>query len=608
MKRKIAIMISLLLATSLFMFACGSGGSQGTTESQPNASESQPNNDSEETGVSNEPVSADTSAADVEHRSVSLVVNTVADLRALTVDVDDVTVTLLGYYEPGDGGQGIFYWNEKETNADNGGTFIKCQNEKGCFVRLCEEQERNVKWFGAKGDGRTDDYNAIQSAIDSLPPNGGTVSLPGGNYVVSKTINIGNGNAADNWSTKQGIALAGNGSGQGVHSSAVPTTIIASAPVENVISVNGLISGVTLKGLFISGNLKAKNGVFLHAFCGLYMNDIRITQFTEKGLYIMGGNEPTGNYNIYNRFDNVYVTSSHNGAECLYMDGDYAASNDTWLTTFTQCVFDTVGGTGSAAAHFRFVDSISFYSCRFTAGDNSVGIIFDALENKDFPSGIGFYSCSVSSTKVLEDDNHYIRKQYFYGFSTANGEIIPEHNRLIGITDTGVPFNFDEVFSGNSGGGSVSTLPGKKGVVDLFNEVTINQYQHYNLAMTRASVGVHVNCNGKLTGGKAYLPSYDNSIGTVHIKVYKWDTDYATSVSGEVLSYYDFVNFNENTWLSFEFSKQLDPGDYVVEFTAETEAGDYGCGIWAQARGSGVVTYYNGNEVDFGVSVKLDIK
>lgn len=41
----------------------------------------------------------------------------------------------------------------------------------------------NVKWFGATGDGVTDDTAAIQAAIDSLP-NGGTVYVPAGNYMI----------------------------------------------------------------------------------------------------------------------------------------------------------------------------------------------------------------------------------------------------------------------------------------------------------------------------------------------------------------------------------------------------------------------------------------
>lgn len=590
MKRCLVFMLCLMLMCTAFMYSCDKGDVEESVAL------------SGETPSETDTSSAEGSQAEIEHVSGTAVVNNIEELRALTVDEPDVTVTLLGYYEPGDGGQGIFYWSEKETSPDNGGTFIKCQNEKGRFVRLCEEQERNVKWFGAKGDGKTDDCNAIQAAIDSLPLRGGIVRIPGGSYIVSKTINVGNGNAADSRSTKNGISLIGNGSGQGVHSSAVPTTITAAASMENVISVNGLISDVKLEGLYVSGNLTAKNGVFLHAFIGLQMKDVRISQFTEKGLYILAGEAPTGNYNIYNRFENVNVTSGRDGAECLYMDGCYEASNDTWLTTFTQCVFDTQNGKGSYGAHFKFVDSISFYSCRFTAGEESTGILFDALDNKDFPSGIGFYSCSVSSTKVLEDNDHSIRKQYFYGFSTSNGEMIPDHSRLIGITDTGIPFNFDDLMIN---GGDVSTLPAKKGLVDIYNNAAWN---HYNLAASGAKVGVRINCGGKLSGGKAYLPNYDNSIGTVYIKVYKWDTDYDTSIGGEVLTEYDFVDFQENTWLSFEFPDQLDPGEYLVVFSATTRAGDYGAGIWAQGKTNSVITYYNGSEVDFGVAASLDIK
>lgn len=47
----------------------------------------------------------------------------------------------------------------------------------------------NVKSRGARGDGRTDDWNAIQSAIDEIRnAGGGTVFFPLGRYLVSKTL------------------------------------------------------------------------------------------------------------------------------------------------------------------------------------------------------------------------------------------------------------------------------------------------------------------------------------------------------------------------------------------------------------------------------------
>lgn len=45
----------------------------------------------------------------------------------------------------------------------------------------------NVKWFGAKGDGITDDTVAIQSAIDLLNLVGGVIDIPNGVYVITKS-------------------------------------------------------------------------------------------------------------------------------------------------------------------------------------------------------------------------------------------------------------------------------------------------------------------------------------------------------------------------------------------------------------------------------------
>jgi len=49
---------------------------------------------------------------------------------------------------------------------------------------------RNVRDFGAKGDGRNDDTSAIQAAINSLPSTGGVVTIPAGKYMINAVKSI----------------------------------------------------------------------------------------------------------------------------------------------------------------------------------------------------------------------------------------------------------------------------------------------------------------------------------------------------------------------------------------------------------------------------------
>ena len=118
-------------------------------------------------------------ASDVQNR-----VDTIAALKALTVTY--ATVMVLGYYVAGDGGGGIFRWDGASSAADNGGTIIipTAAPANGRWIRQVVGGTVNVREFGAKGDGATNDTVAIQAAIDFSVANGMATVAPYGTFIV----------------------------------------------------------------------------------------------------------------------------------------------------------------------------------------------------------------------------------------------------------------------------------------------------------------------------------------------------------------------------------------------------------------------------------------
>lgn len=118
-------------------------------------------------------------------------INSIAELRLLDGSVYG-RVEVLGYYTAGDGGGGDFYWDSVSVEADNGGTiFVATGITTGRWKRLYSGNV-NVKLFGAKGDGVTDDTVAIQSTINSNK----SIEFDNGVYTVTyltilnKSVNI----------------------------------------------------------------------------------------------------------------------------------------------------------------------------------------------------------------------------------------------------------------------------------------------------------------------------------------------------------------------------------------------------------------------------------
>ena len=571
MKKAFLTLFSLLLAAVFVLGSCGQNAVPAET--------------AEDTAQTYETVP-------LSSGSGTYIVSSVEKLKALEPAEDTAIVILRGYYSAEDGGGGTFYYDRgSRESADDGLVFEGVA--RGRFVRSCDKSDLNVKWFGATGNGEADDTAAIQAAIDALPPKGGTVRVPGGNYKITSTIRIGDGDANEKVSTKAGVKFIGEGGGF-AHNTPASTVFTAANEMESMVCVTGRISDVEIAGIYLGGNGKAEECLRLHSFAGSYFHNITAIGFTKIGINVMGGGYPVGNYNIYNRFESIASFCLYDGGTALKMDGDATNNNDTWLTVLTDCRFDCTQTKDSTAAHLAFVDSISFYRCHFSAyNSESTGILFDAMSKPFFPCGIGFYDCSVTRIKIREDDAHQIRPQYFYGFGTEDGEEIPLDSRLRGITDHGETFNMDalDVFRGgghqapeqpDDGGIRLPAKGGRNYTYGFTFDGTSEVKTHYNLKQGKV-VACLVNVKGTFKSLIAYLSSYGNAIGSITASVYKWDGDYNKTLKGAVLASATITDFPDNANQQFDF-EGLGSGYYLIVMTGTGPADDYGVAVWTKKR------------------------
>lgn len=138
---------------------------------------------------------------------------TAISIQGTTVDLIDDLRSIEGYGQSlyvrghstiGDGGQGTFEWTDGAapgTYVDNNGTIIVPTGGDGSGAWLRQYDDVvSVKWFGATGDGTTDDSDAIEDAALALYATRNqyaagvysmsTLSFPKGQYRVTKEITI----------------------------------------------------------------------------------------------------------------------------------------------------------------------------------------------------------------------------------------------------------------------------------------------------------------------------------------------------------------------------------------------------------------------------------
>jgi len=274
----------------------------------------------------------------------SRTVNSVADLLALPQPWV-LPVFTLGYYAPGDGGgAGPFYWDSISTEPANGGTIFGTGTGR---AKLSFAGELNVKIFGAKGDGVTNDNAAINAAVASLATTGGVLFFPKGVYIATGV----NWTIATSSFYANRIGMRGEGPSLSVIKAATVATdaSLVSVTADTATAVNSLIFG---------------------------------TSFSNMGFEVgsVTGNTFKAVNCAYMKFDN-----------CYFSGGNRTFSSEGCLSSsFVNCKF-AYGRYGFyALPGFSYPNQLSFFQCVITA--NTVGGLY--AKN---PGGIRFYGGSIEN-------------------------------------------------------------------------------------------------------------------------------------------------------------------------------------------------------------------
>jgi len=154
---------------------------------------------------------------------------TLEDSAALKAYTGAATAIMLKQY----GREGMFI--RQTTSRAHDGFMVFTDGNSNKWVRVTEGGVLNVKWFGATGNGTTDDYWAIQRAIDYSVYEDTTIKkvfLPSGNYSISRTIHMGYG------ASYSSISLVGDGTptfrGEQQFNGATITTTFSNGPAINI--------------------------------------------------------------------------------------------------------------------------------------------------------------------------------------------------------------------------------------------------------------------------------------------------------------------------------------------------------------------------------------
>ena len=257
----------------------------------------------------------------------------------------------------------------------------------------------NVKSLGAKGNGVTDDTDAIQKAAIKAKTLGGILFFPIGNYLISASINIGGGFPG-------GLIIEGMGW----------SSRISIKPNSNIyaFTFSGVYTpGLTIRDLYIdcNGNNQTTGGG-IEAFGAVrcHFERLYIDIPCDDGIYLH--HNGTGGFGQHNVIYGCTFTNGRNGVGTGY--ALRIESNDE--NTIFGCLFQDNGNpnASNACQVYEKAGLNSFQNCTFVGGGASSNALLKLQGQNNNVVNCTFDGCTNTHQIRLNGDNSMIVGSRFY--------------------------------------------------------------------------------------------------------------------------------------------------------------------------------------------------
>lgn len=284
-------------------------------------------------------------------------VSSVSALKAVTVGslVTGMQARTSGFATSTDGGDGLWVYNSASSATEDLGLVVQPNVGSGRWLRAYSGA-LNLRWFGAKGDGVTDDAVPLQATVDAAITLGKCVFIPEGTYLT--TVNI---------AINDNVEIYGVGKVKSQILAGVGCTKIFECSITPVDLARSLFQGLFLN---CDGN----------ADYGIYGDDVQHTTF--RDLIVHGANVyglHVGAYDTY--FDNV--ESAFNSGGGIHLP----ANTNVNSVVLTACKIFANDGIGIRA---EGANALKILGC--TIEQNMVCGIFIG-----FSAGVSIDNCYFES-------------------------------------------------------------------------------------------------------------------------------------------------------------------------------------------------------------------